>query len=61
MADCVELKFKSQSGDVHTLQIAELLEVDGLPFTGGEIQQQLDRIEMQLSRLCVVVADNESE
>ena len=55
MSEAVEIKFKSPDGSVHELQVAELLEVDGKPFAGGEMQQQLDRIEEMLSQLHVVV------
>ncbi len=55
MSETVEIKFKAPDGSVHGLQVAELLEVDGQPFAGGEMQQQLDRIEYKLDQLCVVV------
>lgn len=61
MADSVLVKFKSLDGSVHELSVAELIEVDGLPFAGSELQQQLDRIEYRLEQLCVVVDQQESE
>lgn len=55
MSETVEIKFKSPDGSVYELHVAELIAVDGKPFAGGEMQQQLDRIEYKLDQLCVVV------
>lgn len=60
MADSVVIKFKSLDGSVHELAVDEVIEIDGVSFAGSVIQEQLDRIERQLSRLCVVVDQEDS-
>ncbi len=41
MSDLIEIKVKSKTGQINTLMVAEILEVNGKPYQSAEYTQEM--------------------